>query len=95
MPIGKTTKCVDIPTEFLNYAEEDERVARMLLIESRYRHCVYFALQAMEKYLRARLFRLVDPYDREVINANRHHLIEVTIAELVKAIEEPVMKAVP
>src|SRR5437588_813082 len=48
-----------IAAEYRLLAEGDERAARCLHEQGLYRQAAYFSVQAMEKYARDRIFRLV------------------------------------
>lgn len=89
MAIGTLSRNVRVSEEYQKLAEEDEQIARLLHSQYRYRHAIYFTLQAMEKFVRARIFRLADPFDPEVISNQRHHSVDEAIKFLFKAIKDP------
>lgn len=51
----------DIALEYSNLAVEDEQVGQLLMVNGKYRHAIYFFVQAMEKYVRHKIFTLVNP----------------------------------
>jgi hypothetical protein len=61
--IGKLEKIQHISYGYYQLAQIDEEVADNLLRIEKYRHSMYFYIQAMEKYIRARIFE---------INSNKH-----------------------
>jgi hypothetical protein len=58
--IGKLHHDRDASHEYGRLAREDERVGLMFKDRGEYRHSIYFLIQAMEKYVRAKTFSLVD-----------------------------------
>jgi dGTP triphosphohydrolase len=86
MPIGSLLKVVRVSDEYQKVAEEDEQIARLLLSQHRHRHAIYFALQAMEKFVRARIYQLMDPFDPEVIQNQRHHSVDEAIRFLISKV---------
>lgn len=79
MPIGRFRRNVVVATEFLQLAQEDEEIGRLLNDRGKYRHAMYFLLQAMEKYVRAKIFTIVDGKNAYFRNKHRDHSIEEAI----------------
>ena len=50
---------VSLASEYAALAREDESAARLLHDHGRHRHAAYFAIQAIEKFVRAEVFALV------------------------------------
>ena len=71
--IGTINREVDISYEYYNLALEDEKVAILLKNKGEYRHSIYFFIQAMEKYIKSKIFTLVNPNLEYYINKNKHH----------------------
>jgi HEPN domain-containing protein len=51
----------DVTFQYRALAEEDERVGRQLLEQGAYRQAAYLIVQAMEKYVRVRIFAVINP----------------------------------
>ncbi len=84
--LGKLNHNVDASYEYNRLAREDERVGLMLKDKGEHRHSIYFLIQAMEKYVRAKIFSIVDarnPYFRE---RERNHSVEAALEFLVEVI---------
>lgn len=84
--IGKPNHNVEVSYEYSRLAREDERVGLMLKDSGEHRHSIYFLIQAMEKYVRAEIFTIVDarnPYFRE---RERNHSVEAALEFLVEVI---------
>src|SRR5689334_13483700 len=79
MPIGRVRRNVAVAAEFLQLAREDETIGRLLYDGGKYRHAMYFLLQAMEKYVRAKIFTIVDGKNAYFRNKHRDHSIEDAI----------------
>ncbi|GAX45559.1 hypothetical protein NIES4075_65800 [Tolypothrix sp. NIES-4075] len=54
-------KVNDVASEYENLALADEEAGVFLLSNGKYPHAAYFFVQAMEKYVRYRIFSLVNP----------------------------------
>ena len=76
--IGKTKRinCIDAIMKYYNLAEDDENIGLLLIDKGKYRHGIYFLLQAMEKYLKANIYMIIDPCDYRVVSQNRNHSID-------------------
>ena len=77
---------VDISYEYYNLALEDEKVAILLKNKGEYRHSIYFFIQAMEKYIKSKIFTLVNPNLEYYINKNKHHSLDDSIEFLIEVI---------
>jgi HEPN domain-containing protein len=87
MYIGKLVHNLpDISLEYRKLALEDEEVGKLLYDNGRYRHSVYFYLQAMEKYVRARIFSLVNPDTEYFRNRVRTHNLDELLDFLVEVV---------
>jgi HEPN domain-containing protein len=84
--IGRFRRDINVSEEYLNRAKEDETVALRLTELGNYRHALYFVLQAMEKYLRSKIFSLVNPNNEYFRQRNRNHSIEEAMDFLVEVI---------
>jgi len=91
--IGRPNHNVEVSYEYSRLADDDERVGLMLKNAGEYRHSIYFLIQAMEKYVRAKTFSIVDaknPYFRQ---RERNHSVEEALAFLVEVIHgSPVVR---
>ena len=68
--------------EYLKLAKEDENVAFILKETKQYKHSIYFFIQAMEKYIRAKIFSKLSPENEYFRDLNKHHSIETSGAFL-------------
>ena len=84
--IGTINREVDISYEYYNLALEDEKVAILLKNKGEYRHSIYFFIQAMEKYIKSKIFTLVNPNLEYYINKNKHHSLDYSIEFLIEVI---------
>lgn len=84
--IGTINREVDISYEYYNLALEDEKVAILLKNKGEYRHSIYFFIQAMEKYIKSKIFTLVNPNLEYYINKNKHHSLDDSIEFLIEVI---------
>ena len=62
----------------LKLAIEDENAALILKKNEQYKHSIYFFIQAMEKYIRAKIFSKISPENEYFRDLNRHHSIETS-----------------
>lgn len=74
--IGVYRRDVEVSAEYKRLAEEDERVATLLFEKDQYRHAMYWIIQAAEKYLRSKIFSIVDPKNQYFRERNRNHSVE-------------------
>lgn len=84
--IGKMKVDVDISYEYKKMALEDEKVAKLLKDNLQYRHSIYFFIQSMEKYIKSKIFTLVNPNLEYFINKNRHHSLDSSVEFLIEVI---------
>lgn len=84
--IGKVTHNVDVSYEYTRLAKEDERVGLLLKEKGEYRHSMYFLIQAMEKYVRAKTFSIVNPLIPYFREKERNHSLEAAIQSLLEVI---------
>jgi hypothetical protein len=84
--IGKrrTVKDKEVSKEYDALAENDEKAGRSLKNQSLYRNAVYFFIQAMEKYVRSKIFTLVPPKKGYFRNRNKNHSLNNAIEFLMK-----------
>ncbi len=84
--IGKISHNVEAAVEYGRLAREDESAGISLKERGAHRHSIYFLIQAMEKYVRAKTFSIVDarnPYFRE---RERTHSVEAALDFLIEVI---------
>ena len=84
--IGKVTHNVDASYEYAKLAKDDERVGLMLMERGEHRHSIYFLIQAMEKYTRAKIFSVVDARNQYFRQRERSHSLEDALTFLVEVI---------
>jgi hypothetical protein len=65
--------------EYRLLAQEDENVAKVLLIAGFERQAAYHVVQAMEKYIRGKIYSFVDPKSDSVRQQNQTHSVEESI----------------
>ena len=91
--IGKIKHNVDASFEYNRLAREDENVGLMLKDNGEYRHSIYFLIQAMEKYVRAKIFSIVDAKKSYFRERERNHSVEAALEFLVEVISgNPLVK---
>lgn len=86
MNIGKRNNIYNVAETYENLAIEDEEVAKKLKQNSEFRHSIYFYIQAMEKYIRSKIFTLVNPELEYYREKNKHHSIGNAIDFLIEII---------
>ena len=84
--IGRLTHNVEAAFEYRRLAAEDERVGLALRQAGEYRHSIYFLVQAMEKYVRAKTFSIVDARNAYFRERERSHSVEAALEFLVEVI---------
>jgi HEPN domain-containing protein len=84
MNIGKLEPVPNLSSEYLKLAFEDEEAAQYLSANGKHRHAVYFYLQAMEKYVRAKIFHLVNPEPEYFRNRVRTHNLDELLGFLIE-----------
>ena len=80
--IGKLEKIQHISYGYYQLAQIDEEVADNLLRIEKYRHSMYFYIQAMEKYIRARIFEINS--NKHFIEHNKDHRLDNAIKTLIE-----------
>jgi hypothetical protein len=75
---------VNVSQEYASLAKEDEMVANYLKNNKQYRHAIYFNIQAMEKYIRSKIFTKVNPNLEYFRNRNRNHSLNDAIEFLLE-----------
>lgn len=86
MHLGNIRHGVSVCNEYQMLAKKDEAVAVLLKEHSEYKHSIYFFIQAMEKYIRAKIFTLVNPNLEYFRKRNQNHSIDNAIEFLVDII---------
>jgi hypothetical protein len=76
MMIGKIRHNIDVSSEYFSLAVEDEKAALTLRDTGKYRQSLYFIVQAMEKYLRSKIFSYINPNNEAFREMNRNHSVE-------------------
>lgn len=84
--LGKLNHNVDVSYEYGRLAREDERVGLMLMEKGEHRHSIYFLIQAMEKYVRAKTFSIVDARNPYFRKREQHHSLAAALEFLVEVI---------
>jgi hypothetical protein len=86
MPFGRIRPAGQIVEEYLRLAREDEDTGRYLARSARHRHAIYFLVQSMEKYVRAKAFLFVDPTDRNVRDMYHNHSLDDALDLLIEVV---------
>lgn len=86
MDLGKPRHKVDVSSELLRIAEEDEAAGAVLHEAGLHRNASYFYIQSMEKRVRAQAFELIDPYNRYWRSTNQHHDLCSSVGFLIEAL---------
>jgi hypothetical protein len=76
----------DVADEYQRLAVEDEEVGCFLLAHHKYRHAVYCFVQAMEKYVRFKIFTLVNADLEYFRNRTRTHNVDDLLGFLVEIV---------
>ncbi|WP_105620097.1 HEPN domain-containing protein [Vallitalea okinawensis] len=84
--IGKIARDVDVNETYYRLAQDDEKAAEMLKFNRMYRQATYFYIQAMEKYIRAKIFTIVNPNIEYFRDKNRDHSLDKAIDFLLEII---------
>ncbi len=84
--IGTIKNNIDLSYEYKNLAKEDEKVAILLKNNFEYRHSIYYFIQSMEKYIKSKIFTLVNPNLEYFINRNKHHSLDSSIEFLIEVL---------
>ena len=82
MKLGNINEIKNVQEEYLKLAKEDENAAFILKESNQYKHSIYFFIQAMEKYIRAKIFSKISPENEYFRDLNKHHSIETSGAFL-------------
>ena len=77
---------IEVSNEYEVLAKKDEEVSNLLYRNGEYKHAMYFCIQAMEKYVRAKIFTLVNPNLKYFRERNRSHSLEDAIEFLLEII---------
>ena len=86
MHIGRLRRNVDVSSEYYKFAQEDEQIGLPLKDMEKYRHCMYFLIQAMEKYVRSKIFTIIDANNTYFRERNRSHSLENALEFFVEII---------
>ena len=76
MKVGRLRHNIDVSSEYFSLAAEDEKAALVLKDAGIYRQSSYLIVQAMEKYLRGKIFSYVNPRNQAFRDMNRNHSVE-------------------
>jgi len=76
----------DVTFQYRALAEEDERIGRHLLELGAYRQATYLFVQAMEKYVRVRIFAVVNPTLDVYRQRTRTHDLELLLEFLMEIV---------
>lgn len=91
--IGARKQITDVSSEYLRLANEDENAGQCLMTSGHYRHAAYFFVQAMEKYVRAKIFQLVNPNTEYFRERTRTHNLDDLLDFLIEIVgTTPIIK---
>lgn len=77
--LGTIKRNIEVSNEYEMLAKKDEEVAKILESSGNYRHAIYFYIQSMEKYIRSKIFSIVNPNLQYFREKNNHHSLEKAI----------------
>ena len=86
--IGNYKHRIDVADGYARIATDDEQAALVLEVAGKYRQATYFLVQAMEKFVRAKIFSLVNPNIEYFRERNRSHSLEDAIEFLVEIVSK-------
>ena len=86
MHIGKFRYKTNVSSEFMKLSIEDETAAETLAQNGQYRQACYFIIQAMEKYIRSKIFTLVNANIEYFRNRNRTHSLDSAVEFLIEIV---------
>lgn len=86
MYLGTVRHSVDVTDEYKLLAIKDEEVALLLKYNRQYRHSIYFFIQAMEKYIRSKIFSKVNANLEYFRNRNKSHSLGNAIEFLIEIV---------
>lgn len=86
MRIGTFEPVHNLSDEYGLIAQHDERVAEALIASGEFRHAAYLLIQAIEKYLRSKIFSIVDGRNTYFRDQNRNHSVEEAADFLVQVV---------
>jgi len=90
--IGKLRhNLTDMATEYRHLAIEDENVGEILLKQGKFKHAVYFLVQAMEKHVRYKIFSLVNPTAEYFRERTRTHNLDELLNFLIEIVSSNAM----
>lgn len=93
MKVGVFRRQINVSQEYLALARSDEIAAEKLSQVDCYRQTCYFIIQSMEKYIRAKTFRLVRADLKFLRDENRNHSLDSAIDFLIKVISsDPIIQ---
>ncbi|WP_373871738.1 hypothetical protein, partial [Aeromonas caviae] len=93
MKVGTFRRQVNVSKEYLDLARSDEIAAEKLSQVDCYRQACYFIIQSMEKYIRAKIFSLVNADVKYFRDENRNHSLDSAIDFLIKVISsDPIIQ---
>jgi HEPN domain-containing protein len=92
MGIGKFTRIKNLSEEYQNLAQQDERVGMNLFSTGEYRHATYFLIQAIEKYLKSKIFSIADGGNKYFRESQRHHSVKKAAFSLVEVITDKLVR---
>jgi len=84
--IGKLIHKITVANQFKMIAKEEELSAEILADNSQYRQACYLLVQSMEKYIRAKIFTLVNPNLEYFRKRNLSHSLDSAVDFLIEII---------
>ena len=84
--LGKVKHRIDVSNEYEVLAKKDEEVSKLLFKNGEYKHAIYFCIQAMEKYIRSKIFSIVNPNLEYFRKRNQNHSVEDAIEFLLEIV---------
>lgn len=84
--IGRFKHKVNASLSYQQLSESDEKAAIILYDNGAYNQACYYAIQAMEKVIRAKIFTLVDANNSYFRDRNKSHSVEDAVSFLIEVI---------
>jgi hypothetical protein len=82
--LGTINHGIIVSDEYSCLAKQDEHAAMILKENNQFRHSIYFFIQAMEKHIKAKIFRIVNPNLKYYREKNKTHSLTDAIEFLIE-----------
>lgn len=82
--VGQFKHNIDVSNTFKMIAKEEEYSAEILVEKNQYRQACYFLIQSMEKYIRSKIFTMVNPNLEYFRKKNLNHSLDTAVESLIE-----------